>query len=181
MPGEWLSVVLDEVPYFKDDEEAETCIGYLIEAHNRIVSDSNRVKLCFPFNYEKLSDSEYDMIEGWAYGLSRALYLRPHIWGMSEEYEDVKTEDIPEDILAVIDACITINAIAMPELLEEFLGTVPDAQAEEPEVFEEKLYNILPMWIAGYPYRNQLPAIPAANAAKPIFLPPQKKYHIFGG
>jgi len=147
MPSEWLPFVLDEDPHFKDNKDAQVCIGYLMDAYNRIMHESNQRKLCFPFNYEKLSDLEYDMIEGWAYGLSRVLSMRTHIWGMSEEYKGMKEEDIPEELLDVIDAYITIKAIGAPELLEELFEPAPGGQAKQPEELEEMLYGILPQCV----------------------------------
>ncbi len=143
-PSEWLPVVLDKEPQFKDDKEEQTCIGYLMDAYNRIIHDSNCGKLFFPFNYEKLSDLEYEMIEGWAYGLYRALSIRPHIWGMSEEYEDMKEDDIPAALADVIDACITITAIALPEERDEIFGSVAGEKPRDPEELEEAIYNMLP-------------------------------------
>lgn len=147
MPNEWLPVVLDEDPHFKDHKDAQICIGYLMDAYNRIMQESNRGKLCFPFNYEKLSDLEYDMIEGWTYGLYCALCLRPHIWGMSEEYEEMEEKDIPEDMLDVIDSCITINAIAIPEDRDELFEPAPGRHPKEPEELEEILYDMLPFCV----------------------------------
>jgi uncharacterized protein len=144
-PHEWLPIVFDEEPHFDDDQDAETCIGHLLAVYNRMIDDSNKGKLAFPFNYKKLTDMEYSLIEGWAYGLFLAISLRPHIWGMSEEYEKMDEEEIPDDVMDLIGSCSIITAIAMPDETEEIFETKPGQQPKDPEELEDALYDMLPM------------------------------------
>ncbi|MFO7569788.1 MAG: UPF0149 family protein [Smithellaceae bacterium] len=146
-PAEWLPLVFNEEPRFDDDQDAQICIGHLIDAYNRMVTDSNKGKLAFPFNFRKLSEYEYSLIEGWCYGLFLALSLRPHIWGMSDEYSELDEEDIPEDIHDLIDACGIITAIAMPDEREEMIEAATGAEAESAEELEEMLYSMLPLCV----------------------------------
>ena len=148
MPSEWLpAIFLDDESPFDDEKDAKICIGYLMDAYNRIMHDSNSGKLRFPFNMNKLSDFEYSLIEGWTYGLFLALSLRPQIWGMSAEYEDKKEEDISDDLADVIDACIIITAGALPEEREEIFEPAPGEQPKEPEELEEIIYDMLPFCV----------------------------------
>lgn len=145
MPGEWLHVVFEEEPQFDDNQDAETCIGYLLETYNRMIDDSNKGKLAFPFNYKKLTDLEYDLIEGWCYGLFLALSLRPDTWGMSEKYEKMDEEEIPDDVMDLINSCSIITAIAMPEEMEEIFEAESEQPPESLEEMEDALYDMLPM------------------------------------
>ncbi len=143
-PAEWLPVVFNEEPKFDDDQDAQTCIGYLMSAYNRMMAAANKGKLAFPFNFKKLSEYEFSLIEGWAYGLFLALSLRPHIWGISDEYSDVADEDLPEEIADLIDVCSIITAIAIPDELEEMIEASRDPETDDPEALEAALYGMLP-------------------------------------
>ncbi len=144
-PAEWLPFIFEEEPQFGDKQDAETCIGYLLDTYNRMINDSNKGTLAFPFNYKKISDLEYDLIEGWAYGLFLALSLRPDIWGMSEKYEEMDEEEIPEDILDLINSCSIITAIAIPEEMEEIFEAKPGQTPGDLEELEDVLYGMLPL------------------------------------
>jgi uncharacterized protein len=144
MPSEWLPIVFEEEPQFADDQDAETCIGHLLNTYNRMINDSNKGKLAFPFNYKKINDMEYSMIEGWAYGLFLALSLRPDIWGMSEKYEEMDEEEIPDDVMDLISSCSIVTAVAMPDEMEEIWETESEQPPESPEDLEDALYNMLP-------------------------------------
>jgi uncharacterized protein len=143
-PSEWLPVIFDGEPQFDDDQDTAICVGHLLDAYNRMISDSNKGKLAFPFNYKKLTDMEYSLIEGWAYGLFLALSLRPHIWGMSEEYEKMDEEEIPDDIMELIGSCSIITAIAMPEEMEKIFEAESEQPPENLEEMEDELYDMLP-------------------------------------
>ena len=146
MPSEWLPVIFpDNESPFGDEKDTKICIGYLMDAYNRIIHDSNMGKLSFPFNYDKMSDVEFELIEGWAYGLYLALSLRPHIWGMTKEYAEKRDEEIPEDLQVVIAACCVITAIALPEERENIYKTEPGQQPQTEEEIEDELYDLLPL------------------------------------
>lgn len=143
MPSEWLPCIFEEESALKDDEELKLCVGHMLEVYNRMIRDSNKEKLAFPFPYEKLSEAEYSLIEGWAYGLFLGLSLRPHIWGMSEEFDGDK--DITDDLQEVIDSCGVITAIALPHEREQLFEPMPGFPAKTPEELEEMLYSMLPL------------------------------------
>jgi uncharacterized protein len=145
MPSEWLPVIFNKEPQFDDAQDAKTCIGHLFDAYNRMVDDYNKGKLTFPFNLKKLNPFEYSLIEGWTYGLFLALGLRPDIWGLPEEYKDANEEDIPDEIMDVMDSCGIITAIALPEEREEIFQTPPDHPAKNPKELEAMLYDMLPL------------------------------------
>jgi uncharacterized protein len=144
MPSEWLPIIFEEEPQFDDEKDAETSLGYLLDTYNRMIDSNNKGKLAFPFNYKKLTGMEYSLIEGWAYGLFLALSLRPHIWGMSEEYEEMDEEKIPDDVMELISSCSVITAIAMPEEMEELFVPEEGEPRESPEELEDALYDMLP-------------------------------------
>jgi uncharacterized protein len=151
-PAEWLPFIFEEEPQFDDEQDAETCIGYLMDTYNRMINDCNKGALAFPFNYKKISDPEYDLIEGWTYGLFLALSLRLDIWGMSEKYEKMGEEEIPDDVMDLIDSCSIITAIALPEEMQEIIetepGEPPKDSAEQDDAFyemQDALYSMLPL------------------------------------
>jgi uncharacterized protein len=151
-PSEWLPVIFEEEPQFDDKQDSETCIGSLLDTYNRMINDCNKGKLALPFNCKKISDLEYDLIEGWAYGLFLALSLRPDIWGMSEKYEKMDDEEIPDDVMDLIGSCSIITAIALPEEMQEIFetepGKPPKGSAELDDAFyemQDTLYGMLPL------------------------------------
>ena len=144
VPSKWLPVIFGKNgPVFDNDEDAQTCIKHLMDFYNRIVSDSNAARLCFPFDYNEPVD--YGLMEGWTYGLYLALTLRPHIWGMSEEYANKTDEEIPEDLQEIISACCVITAIALPEERENIYETEPGQPPQTAEEMEDELYDLLPL------------------------------------
>jgi uncharacterized protein YecA (UPF0149 family) len=94
-----------------------------------------------------LSDDDFELIEGWAYGLYLALSMRPHFWGMSEEYANKTDEEIPEDMQEVIAACCVITAVALPEERENIYEIEPDQQPQTEEEMETELYDPLPLGV----------------------------------
>lgn len=145
MPSEWLFAVYDEELQFDSDQDAENCVGYILDVYNRMVRDNNKGGLVFPFNYHKLTDLEYSLIEGWTYGLFLGLSLRPHIWGMSDEYEGIDDEKIPDDIRELIDSCSIITAVALPEEREGIFQPLAGHPAKSPAELEKMLYSLLPI------------------------------------
>ncbi|GAB6269541.1 MAG: hypothetical protein STSR0002_22830 [Smithella sp.] len=146
MFSEWHPEVFGEGgPVFNDEQDAQMSIQCLMSVYNRMMSESNQGTLHFPFNYDKMSDDDFDLIDGWAYGLYLALALRPHIWGMTKEYADKTDEDIPEDLQVVIVACCVITAVALPYERENIYETEPDQQPLTEEEMEDELYDLLPL------------------------------------
>ncbi|MBN1381313.1 MAG: UPF0149 family protein [Deltaproteobacteria bacterium] len=146
-PTEWLSIIFDEEPHFDDAQDAKICIDHLFNAYNRMVGDNNNGKLTFPFNMNKLNKYEYSLIEDWTYGLFLALSLKPDIWGITEEYEEMNEDDLPEDIADIMDSFSIITAIALPDEREEIIKTVPGQPSKDPEEIEAALYDMLPLVI----------------------------------
>ena len=145
MPSEWYPEVFGpNGPVFDDDDEAQDCMKHLMDIYNRLMMEGNRGKLHFPFNYDKMSDDEFELIEGWTYGLFLALCLRPHFWGVSDEYADMRDEDFPPGLIDVIDACEVITAVALPEERDEIFETLPGQPQKTDEEIEDILYGMLP-------------------------------------
>jgi len=143
-PGEWLSAVFGEKLHFDDDEDAETCTGYLLDVCNRMINDSNKGKLVFPFDYDKLKKTELSQIESWTCGLFLGLSLRPHIWRISKEHENIDSKELSGDIRKVMDCCGIITTIAIPEEREGIYEPIPGLPAKSPEEVMEMLYIMLP-------------------------------------
>jgi uncharacterized protein len=149
MPSEWLSAVFNEEPQFDDDQDAETCTGYLLDVCNRMINAGNKGKLVFPFDYDKLKKSELSLIESWTCGLFLGLSLRPHIWRISKEYENIDNKEISADIRNLIDCCGIITTIAVPEEREGIYEPIPGLPAKSPAEVEEMLYFMLPAAVEG--------------------------------
>ncbi|MBN1665365.1 MAG: UPF0149 family protein [Deltaproteobacteria bacterium] len=149
MPSEWLSAIFPDEPQFDDLDDANTCMGHLFNAYNRLIADFNKGKLDFPFNMKKITDFEHSLIEGWAYGLFLAISLRPDIWGVSDKYDDVADEDLPEDIRDVMDCVNIITAVAIPEERDNIFEKSPDQPAKDPKELQAMLYAFLPTAVEG--------------------------------
>lgn len=148
MPSEWFPEIFGpKGPIFESDQDAQACIQSLMNAYNRINSESSKGSLRFPFEYDKMTDDEFDLVEGWAYGLFLALTLRPEIWGITEEYENVNEEESSPELMEVIDACEIITAIALPEKRNEIIGTLPGHPPKSDEEIEEIIYKMLPVCV----------------------------------
>lgn len=148
MPSEWYPMVFGEKgPKFEDEQDAQRCMGHLMVAYNRMIGEANAGSLRFPFDYQTMKDQEYELVEEWAYGLFLALSMRPDIWGMSEEYEDKPDEEIPEDILDVINSSSVITALALPDEREQIFEPMPGKQTNPDEELEDMLYGMLPLCV----------------------------------
>lgn len=144
MPGEWLPAVLGEEMNFDDERDAELCVGYIVDAYNRIIDTGNKGKLVFLFEYHRLIKSDYSLIEDWTRGLFLGLSLRSHIWKMSRECENIENKKIPPDIQKVIDSYDIIATIAVPEERVGIYEPIPGLPARSPEEVMEMLYIMLP-------------------------------------
>lgn len=141
---EWFPLVHGEDPAFDDEQDAEICLGYLIAAYDRMVNDRLRGKLTFPFNYDKMSDEELSLVDGWAYGLFLALSLRPDLWGMAEKYSMSELEKLPDDVIELMDAYSVITSIAVPEEMEEAFRDVMAAESIDRDELMDSFYDQLP-------------------------------------
>ncbi len=142
MPSQWFPVVFGkEGPMFDDEKDAQNCLGYLMEIYNRFMAASMNKKLHFPFDYKKISRNWFPDLEDWAYGLFCALSFRPHHWGMTYEGSE---EDIPEDMLDVMDACAIVTAAAFPEERSGILETMPGSEPKNEEEMEILVFGLLP-------------------------------------
>lgn len=148
-PGEWLSIVFGEKLHFDDEQDAETCTGYLLDVCNRMINDSNKGKLVFPFDYDKLKKTELSQVESWTCGLFLGLSLRPHIWRISKEDENIDSKELSGDIRKVMDCCGIITTIAVPEEREGIYEPIPGLPAKGPEEVMEMLYTMLPAAVEG--------------------------------
>lgn len=142
MPSQWFPIVFGkEGSRFDDKKDAQSCVGYLMEIYNRFMTASNGKKLHFPFDYRKISRDWFPDLEDWAYGLFKAMTLRPQHWGL--EYEGSE-DDISEDMLDVMDACAIVTAAAFPNERSGILETMPGAETKNEEEMEILVFGLLP-------------------------------------
>lgn len=145
MPSQWLPVVFGgDGPMFDDEKDAKQSLGYLMDIYNRFMSASMNQTLRFPFDYKIMSRDLFPDLEDWAFGLFKALSLRPHHWGMTEEYEDMADEDIPDDIKNVIDACTVLTVIALPGECKMGFDPAPGGEPKTEEEIRDAIYKLLP-------------------------------------
>ena len=142
---EWFPLLCGEEPAFDDDLDAEACLGFLITAYERMVTDGLRGKLAFPFDYNKITEDEIILIDGWTYGLFLALSLRPTLWGMEREYTLKEIEKLPADVTEIMDACSVIISIAVPEEMEEGFKELMEAESMDQNEIMDMFYGQLPL------------------------------------
>ncbi|MEQ8254296.1 MAG: YecA family protein [Smithellaceae bacterium] len=142
--NEWLSAVFGKKPPFDDDETAETGAVCLLEACKRMTNEGIKGKLVFPFNYNRLTNEEFPLLESWTRGLFLGLSLRPHIWRISKEYENVNNKEISSDMQKVIDSGSIITTIAVPEERVGIYEPIPGLPAKSPDEVMEMLFIMLP-------------------------------------
>lgn len=142
---EWLPFILGEETAFDDDEDAEACLSFLITAYERMVKDGLRGKLAFPFDYNKITEDEIILIDGWTYGLFLALSLRPALWGMDREYTLKEIEKLPADVTEIMDAYSVIISIAVPEEMEEGFKELMEAESMDQNEIMDMFYEQLPL------------------------------------
>lgn len=141
---EWFPLVHGEETTFDDEQDAEICLGYMIAAYDRMVNDHLRGKLVFPFNYDKMSNEELSLIDGWTYGLFLALSLRPDLWGMAKQYSMSELEKLPDDVLELMDAHSVITSIAVPEEMEEAFREIMEVESIDRDELMDSFYGQLP-------------------------------------
>ncbi|PKN68330.1 MAG: hypothetical protein CVU54_15485 [Deltaproteobacteria bacterium HGW-Deltaproteobacteria-12] len=148
MPSEWFPVVFGkDGPLFDDERNAQECIGHLMAAYNRIMKDYNEGRLKFPFDYSKITDDDFELVEGWAYGLFLALSLRPHLWEMSEDHTNKNDDAMPEEIKDLINSCCIVTAIAIPEERDGIFEALPGHTNKTDEEMEDILFGMLPVCV----------------------------------
>ena len=148
MPSEWFPAVFGvEMAEFADEIEAEKLLGYLVRAYKRILDENERGKLDFPFDMTKLKDGDLVRIREWAYGLYRAMSLRPETWGIDDEERDEAV--FSEDEREVSCSCGIILGVALPEEVPEIFPTRPDTTAQRDETkLLGTVYALLPQAVA---------------------------------
>jgi hypothetical protein len=88
-------------------------------------------------------------MESWTHGLFLGLSLRPHIWRISKEYENIENKEISADIRNMMDCCGAITTIAIPEERVGIYEPIPGLPASSPAEVEEMLYVMLPSAVEG--------------------------------
>ncbi len=147
-PEEWFLLICGAEPTFDDDQHAATCLTNLMAVFDRMVNDHLRGKLVFPFDYDKITDDQMELIDGWTYGLFLALSLRPTLWGMGREYTLKEIEKLPEDVIEVMDAYSVIISIAVPEEMEEGFKEVMEEESLTRDAMMDMFYEQLPTAVA---------------------------------
>jgi uncharacterized protein len=180
MPSEWIPVVFEkDRPLFDDEKDAQTCLGHLMAAYNRIMKDYNEGRLKFPFDYRKMTDDDFELVEGWAYGLFLSLSMRPHLWEMSEEHIEKDDDELSEEIKDLINSCCIVTAVAIPEERDGIFEALPGHENKTDEEIEDILFGMLPVCVlissgntvkscikrCFRALRNKPPALPEKSAA----------------
>lgn len=142
---EWFPLICGDEPSFDNDLDAETCMKSLSSVYERMINDGIRGKLAFPFDYDKITNDELSLIDGWTYGLFLALSLRPALWGMGKEYSLKEMEKLPEDIIDVMGAYSVIISIAVPEEMEEGFNDLMEAESLNLDEIMNQFYDHLPL------------------------------------
>ena len=145
MPSEWIPVVFGkDGPLFDESVDHEACIGRLMGIYNRFMNAANLNKLGFPFDYGKLPEVEYELIEGWSFGLFKAMALRPHFWGMSEEYKKMSDDELPAGLITVIQSFGWIAALAFPDKRRETFRNSENLATKSDDEIKQVLIAVLP-------------------------------------
>jgi hypothetical protein len=83
-------------------------------------------------------------MESWTHGLFLGLSLRPHIWRISKEYENIDNKEISADVRNLMDCCGIITTIAVPEESTAIYEPIPGLPVKSSAEVEEMLYMMLP-------------------------------------
>jgi len=85
MPSEWFPRIFGAgMAEFAEKDDVETWMGSLLGAYNRVLGENEEGKLEFPFDMTDLREGDFERIRHWAFGLFRAMSLRPETWGFNK-------------------------------------------------------------------------------------------------
>jgi len=141
---EWTPLVISVEAAFDDEQDMEIVTGHLLGACERMRKDSLKGKLIFPFDYDRMTEEDFDMVTDWVYGLFMALSLRPDIWAIAGEIDEDTYDRLPEETRAVLDAFTVVASIAVPESMEETFKDILQEEGIEKEELMGRFYGELP-------------------------------------
>lgn len=148
-PSEWLPCVFGEGALdIEDEAEVNNLMGGLFAAFNRLVKAGNNDELQFPFDLGKLKVSDIGRVREWAYGFFQGTNLRPEIWGLPDEDEDIpedKGDGSEED--QEIAACMAVlMGVAFPDRIAELFEDEPGVEMDQVALKEReaKFFVMLP-------------------------------------
>jgi yecA family protein len=127
VPSEWMPIIFGgDLPDFSTTEQMEQMTGCLLEVYNNFISDFQDNKLNFPFDIEKLKESQFETLYEWVSGFEEALALREELWD-PEEYPDL-TDRKKEELY---HSMMTIQGLVDPVEVMDYFQNMPD------ELFKE--------------------------------------------
>jgi yecA family protein len=127
VPSEWMPIIFGgDLPAFDSTEQMQTMTDNLIQVYNSLIDDFHNYKLNFPFNIEKLKDSQFEALYEWISGFEEAISLREELWDPEEypELSDKKKE-------ALYHSLMTIQGLVDPVEVMDYFEELPD------ELFQE--------------------------------------------
>ncbi len=114
-PSEWLPIVFGyDDPDIDDDVDMKEFFFPFFDAYNAYERARTKSKLRFPFNVEAPSQEMIKAISWWCSGFWEALRLRPEIWFLDRDIEDVTIQDLPEPERTITVSTNTIWLLAYP-------------------------------------------------------------------
>ena len=123
MPSEWFPRIFGaSSAEFEEKDDVEKWMGSLLGTYNRILAENEKGKLEFPFDMKDLREGDFDRIRHWAFGLFRAMSLRPETWSL-----DISESALSEEDEKITDACSVIFGLARPEKIHDLFVKPPDA------------------------------------------------------
>jgi uncharacterized protein len=123
MPSEWFPRIFGaSSAEFEEKDDVEKWMGSLLGTYNRILAENEKGKLEFPFDMKDLREGDFDRIRHWAFGLFRAMSLRPETWGLNRDESALSEED-----RRITDACCVIFGLARPEKIPDLFVKPPGA------------------------------------------------------
>ncbi len=126
-PGEWMEIILGgELPVFDSMEEMQKMTAHLIQAYNKYLALFEKKELVFPFEIEKLQDSQLAQLYEWVSGFEEAIALRDELWDPAE-YPDLNDRRKEE----LYHSMMTIQGLVDPVEAMDFFEDMPE------EVFQE--------------------------------------------
>ena len=126
-PSEWMEVIFGgDLPAFDSVEKMQKMTGHLIQVYNKCIDLFDNNKLTFPFNIEKLKDSQLAPLYEWVSGFEEAIFLRDELWD-PEEYPDLSDRRKEE----LYQSMMTIQGLVDPVEAMDYFEDMPD------EVFQE--------------------------------------------
>ncbi len=148
-PSEWLPIVFgEEMIEVADETEANRLMGGLMAVYNRFVSAGENDQPVFPYDLDKLKTADIDRVRQWAFGFFLGTNLRPEVWGLPDEDEDIPEDEGEEsEEEQEVAACMAVlMGVAFPDRIAELFEEEPGVEMDQDELKEReaKFFVVLP-------------------------------------